>query len=175
MQTPSLLNITKQAVFYCFEININWFLNYHVFIGTFLRTNATHIPVLYPKTSLMLLLGKLLNLTYKRTSIDLPLCWSPMQPPFLFSITKQAVFQFLEIYYNLFLNYQALIIILLITNATYTPVQYHKNICIVLLGNLSQLNSKLTCIHLPLFGHQCNPHPWSISQTSCILEFGNNF
>ena len=48
---------------------------------------------------------------------------------------KKAVFNYLYIYSNLSLNCQALISPWFSTNGIPIPVQYHKKICILLLGN----------------------------------------
>ena len=80
-------------------------------------------------------------------------------------------------YSNFILNLKSHIFPLLSTNATSIPFKYHKKICILLLGNLFQLISNLPIIYLPLFGHQWNPLPCSMSQNKALayyLEINSN-
>ena len=67
------------------------------------------------------------------------------------------------------MNLLAWICVLLSTNATPVPDQCHKTSCILLLGDIFQLISKLQSNDLPLNEHQCNPIPLQYHKTSCIF------
>ena len=146
MWPPFLLNITTQAVLYCLEMYSNWFLKFQALMCPLTSTNSIPTNDQYHKTDCIFLLGISIQLISKLPGIYLPLDENQCNPRYLFSITKQAVSYCLEIYSNLLLNFQSFICPLLNTNATPTPVQYHKTSCILMLWNVLQFIYKLPSI-----------------------------
>ena len=111
----------------------NKFLNLQAFICPLLSTNSSPIHVQYHKTSYVLLLGYLFQFL-KADKNWYVLCWAPMKSPPLFNNKLQAVLHWLEMFYNLFLQFKALMCPLFSTNTTPLHVKYHKSSCIYFLG-----------------------------------------
>ena len=102
-----------------------------------------------------------------------------MKTPGLLNITKQAVFYSLGIYFNWFLNWQALICPLLSTNSTPIPVHYHKTSCILFIQKFIPIDF-LTVDHwfVPCPASMHPPFLFDITRkavTYCIVNHTNWF
>ena len=149
-------------------------LIYQALILPLLITNATPTPFQYHKAKYIFTALKYISIDFLTIKHWLTSCWSPIQPPSLLNVLKQAVCYCLEMYSNWIQNYKALICPFFSNNATPIPFQYYKPSCIVLIRNLLLLFLIFHALICSLLRTNAIPIPNKIKQAvfswKCILN-----